>query len=123
MPGTDINKYIMNEEAMMMDPEAYLSDLPAWSMARGSELAAGEDIEMNDEHWDVVCFLRERFQQEGQAKSGRHVLEALEQRYQVKGGRRYLYSLFPHGPVAQASTIAGLPLPPYTRDPHFGSVE
>lgn len=123
MPGTDINKYIMNEAAMRADPEAHLSELPAWSMARGNELAERESIEMGDEHWDVVCFLREHFQREGQAKSGRHLLEVLEQRYRDKGGRRYLYSLFPHGPVSQASTIAGLPLPPYTRDPHFGSTQ
>ena len=81
MPGTDINRYILNERAMEQDPEGYLRELPPWSITRGRELAAEEHIDMTDEHWDVVCFLRERFMHEGQAKSGRKVVEALEERY------------------------------------------
>lgn len=123
MPGTDINRYILNERAIEQDPEGYLSELPPWSNEHAQQLAVEEHIEMTDEHWDVVYFLRERFLREGQAKSGRQVVELLEQRYGDKGGRRYLYTLFPNGPVTQASRIAGLPLPPYTTDPHFGSSE
>ena len=123
MPGTDINRYILNERAISQDPEGYLSELPPWSTTRARELAAEEHIEMTDEHWNIVCFLRERFIHEGQAKSGRQLVAALEELYLDKGGRRYLYTLFPGGPVAQASRIAGLPLPAYTTDPHFGSTE
>jgi tRNA 2-thiouridine synthesizing protein E len=123
MPGTDINRYILNERAIEQDPEGFLLELPPWSIARGRELAAEEHIEMTDEHWDVVCFLRERFVREGQAKSGRQVVQLLEERYGSRGGRRHLYTLFPNGPVTQGSRIAGLPLPPYTTDPHFGSSE
>jgi tRNA 2-thiouridine synthesizing protein E len=123
MPGTDINRYILNERAIEQDPEGFLLELPPWSIARGRELAAEENIEMTDEHWDVVCFLRERFVREGQAKSGRQVVQLLEERYGSRGGRRHLYTLFPNGPVTQGSRIAGLPLPPYTTDPHFGSSE
>lgn len=121
MPGTDINRYILNEHAMEQDPEGYLSELPPWSNAHAEQLAKEQQIEMTDEHWEVVNFLRERFVHEGQAKSGRQIIEALEERFGDRGGRRYLYTLFPHGPVAQATTIAGLPLAPYTTDPHFGS--
>ena len=121
MHGTDINHYIMQEHAMEQDPQGFLAEFPSWSKQRGQELAAETDITMTDEHWEVVCFLRERFIRMGPAKSGRELVEALEQRYADKGGKRYLYSLFPHGPVTQASTIAGLPLPPYTIDPNFGS--
>lgn len=123
MPGTDINRYILNERAIEQDPEGYLMELPPWSVEHAEQLAGEERINMTDEHWDVVNFLRDRFLSEGQAKSGRQVVELLEKRYGDKGGRRYLYTLFPKGPVTQASRIAGLPLPPYTTDPHFGSSE
>jgi len=123
MPGTDINRYILNERAVERDPQGYLLELEPWSEERAMELAKTEGIELHDEHWDVVNYLRDRFMHEGQAKSGRKVVEALEQRYASQGGKRYLYSLFPHGPVTQGSRIAGLPLPAYTADRSFGSTE
>ncbi|MCW8841523.1 MAG: TusE/DsrC/DsvC family sulfur relay protein [Gammaproteobacteria bacterium] len=123
MPGTDINSYINRQWDINSDPEGRLAELEPWSEERALELAHQESIEMSEEHWDVIHFLRERYLQEGQARSGRKVVEALERRYAGKGGKRYLYTLFPHGPVTQASIIAGLPLPAYTTDPSFGSSE
>lgn len=123
MPGTDINRYILNERAVERDPQGHLRELEPWSEERAVALAQEEGIELSDAHWDVVNFLRERFLREGQAKSGRHVVEALEERFASEGGKRYLYTLFPHGPVTQGSRIAGLPLPAYTADPNFGSTE
>lgn len=123
MPGSDINHYILNERAVERDPEGYLNELEPWSPGQAEELALSQGIKLSDEHWEVLYFLRERFRREGQAKSGRHVVEALEEEFAAHGGKRYLYTLFPHGPVTQGSRIAGLPLPPYTADPSFGSSE
>jgi tRNA 2-thiouridine synthesizing protein E len=49
-------------------------------------------------------------------------MRELDQEFAAEGGRRYLYDLFPRGPILQASRIAGLPLPPGTLDRSFGSV-
>lgn len=123
MPGEDINSYISHEWDVERDPEGRLQELEPWSKELAKELAHEQGIEMTDSHWDVVNFLRDRYLKEGQAKSGRIVVEALEEQYADKGGKRYLYTLFPHGPVTQGSKIAGLPLPAYTTDPSFGSSE
>lgn len=123
MAGVDINKYIADREAMGRDPEGYMMDLEPWSEAQAKARAEEEGIELEGVHWEVIHFLRDRFLREGQAKSGRHVLEALDQEFVARGGKRYLYTLFPGGPVTQGSRFAGLPLPPYTTDPSFGSHE
>ena len=123
MTSVDINKFILNEQAVERDPEGNLFDLPPWDMSTAERLAAQEGLTMTEDHWEVVRFLRERFRQRGMAKSGRVLADELDQAFHDRGGRRYLYSLFPHGPVAQGSRIAALPEPAYTSDPSFGSAE
>ncbi len=123
MTNADINKYILNERAVERDPEGYMFDLPPWDASVAEKLAAEEGIVLTDEHWEVVQFLRERFRHQGQVKSGRVLADELDSAFHGRGGSRYLYGLFPNGPVAQGSRIAGLPLPAYTTDPSFGSAE
>lgn len=121
MAGTDIHKYISDRAGMERDFEGHLLELEPWSEAQAKAQAEAEGLELGEEHWAVIYFLRERFIQHGQAKSGRHVLDALEQKFAVSGGKRHLYQLFPNGPLSQGSRLAGLPLPPYSIDPSFGT--
>lgn len=123
MTNADITKFILNEQAVERDPDGNMFELPPWDMATAERLAAAERLDMTEEHWEVIRFLRDRFRRCGMAKSGRVLTEELEQAFSDRGGRRYLYGLFPHGPVGQGSRIAGLPLPAFTEDPSFGSSE
>jgi tRNA 2-thiouridine synthesizing protein E len=123
MGHVDISKYIHSEEAVRRDPEGHMLDLPAWDEAEAERLAREEGITLTTAHWDVVRFVREHYRRHGRAESGRALSGVLDQAFHDHGGRRWLYTLFPHGPVAQASRIAGLPLPPYTTDASFGSAE
>ena len=123
MAGVDIHKYIADREGMDRDFEGHLFELEPWSEELAMALAKEEGIELGKEHWAVIHFLRQRYIHDGQAKSGRHVVETLDREFAGRGGKRYLYTLFPGGPVTQGSRLAGLPLPPYTADPSFGSRE
>ena len=123
MTNVDINKFIGGEVSAADDPESPLFDLPPWNEREAERLAALEGIALTDDHWDVVRFLRERYRRVGPAKSGRVLVEELDRAFHDRGGSKHLYRLFPNGPVAQGSRIAGLPLPAYTTDPSFGSVE
>ena len=115
----DINQAIANN----VDPTGNMAGMPEWSETLGREIAEQEGIALADAHWEVVHYLRGYYMQCGMPRSGTSLLRCLEDHFSARGGKKYLYELFPHGPVSQAGRIAGLPLPPYSRDASFGSVE
>lgn len=119
----DINKVIRDARLLETDPEGNLFDLQHWSPLVAQHLAEAEGIVLTDEHWKIIIYLRERYRYLGMAGSARELLRELEAKFCDGHGRKELYELFPGGPVSQASRIAGLPLPPYSSDYSFGSVE
>jgi tRNA 2-thiouridine synthesizing protein E len=118
----DIGKSMANDRPSMADPDGNMFDLGSWSPHLAQRRAAEEGLFLSEEHWEVIFFLRERHRSRGIAASAREVTRELEVKFADGQGRRHLYELFPGGPVAQGSRIAGLPLPPYSTDPSFGSV-
>lgn len=113
----DVNKATTTER----DPEGYMYELEPWSPLIAQQLAEAEGIFLSDEHWEVITYLRERYRLHGRPNSAREVLKELEEKFDFGEGRRGLYVLFPGGPVTQASRVAGIPVPPYSTDPSFGS--
>lgn len=118
----DANKLVTFQAQGRLDPESHLLDLDHWSPLVAHHRAAAEGIDLGDEHFAVIYCLRERFRVHGPWASARELSRELDAEFAAEGGRRYLYSLFPHGPIAQGCAIAGLPLPAGTLDRSFGSV-
>lgn len=118
----DINQMITREEELSNDPHGHLAALEPWSEELASGLARREGIHLTDDHWEVIHLLRNHYRLHGPDHGARLLLAGLEERFGRQGGRKYLYQLFPRGPIAQASIIAGLPAPRGTSDPSFGSV-
>lgn len=118
----DANKLVTFQSRGRIDPDNHLLDLDHWSPLVAHQRAAEEEIALGEEHFAVIYCLRERFRLKGPATSARELMRELDREFAAEGGRRYLYDLFPRGPIVQASRIAGLPLPPGTLDRSFGSV-
>lgn len=118
-----MHKLRTNSDPVTEDPivEDHKADLEDWTRQIGEAAARAEGITMTPEHWQVVDFVREYYLQHGKVSAGRELAEALNEAFAAQGGSAYLLKQFPLGPVAQASRIAGLPVPPYTEDPSFGS--
>jgi TusE/DsrC/DsvC family sulfur relay protein len=116
----DIKKVIQNPDTPSPRRSDRQLDLEGWDEAQAQRTAGQEGIELTEEHWDVVRYLREYYLEQGPAGNGRELSDILDDHYAEQGGRRYLRRLFPQGPVAQGMRIAGLPLPPHTEDEGFG---
>ena len=98
--------------ALETDPEGYLRSLDDWSEEVAEEMARADGIELADNHWEVIRFLRGYYQEYSIAPAIRILTKAMAKQFgRDKGNTRYLYQLFPDGPAKQACRYAGLPKP------------
>jgi tRNA 2-thiouridine synthesizing protein E len=119
----DINQAMHYQGRLLLDPKGNLVGDPDWSEERAQELAKALGVSLSSEHWDVIRYLRDHYRQCGVPSSGTSLLRCMEDHFVARGGGKYLYRLFPGGPVTQGTRIAGLAPPPYSSDPSFGTVE
>lgn len=95
-----------------------------WSVAEVAAAAATDGLDLGSDHWEVVHALQEYFaRHEDQPVNTRELHDALDEKFHAKGGLKYLYTLFPGGPIAQGCLIAGLEPPAGSLDTGFGSVQ
>ncbi|GKX61974.1 sulfurtransferase TusE [Pragia fontium] len=94
------------------DAQGYLMNSNDWCEPMAVILAQQEGIELTEEHWQVIRFVREFYQEFNTSPAIRMLVKAMTQKYgEEKGNSRYLYRLFVKGPAKQATKIAGLPKP------------
>jgi tRNA 2-thiouridine synthesizing protein E len=100
MPTTTIDSHEIH-----VDDEGFMTHYDEWSEDLGKVLAAQIGIEMTDEHWKAVRFLRSDFTDHGETATLRRVATV--------GGipTKRLFTLFPKQPAKKMAYIAGLPKP------------
>ncbi len=104
--------YQLNGTPIEHDEEGYISDISLWNKDLADLIAKDEDIDMSDDHWEVVNFLRDYYEEYQFAPAVRVLTKAIKKSLgPEKGNSQYLYELFPYGPAKQACKIAGLPKP------------
>lgn len=112
---------IMNPGAAQQDPQ--FPNAPRdWSQADAKRLAGDEGLNLGDDHWEVVRSLQTYFAH-NEHPNARSLHDALDERFHGQGGLKYLYEIFPGGPIAQGCRLAGLKAPAGASDPSFGSVQ
>lgn len=95
-----------------VDEEGYLINLADWDEGIAAYLANEEKVELTQNHWEVINFLREYYSEYQIAPAIRVLTKAIAKKLGAdKGSNKYLYELFPYGPAKQACKIAGLPKP------------
>ena len=92
------------------DEEGYLIDPQEWSEDIAKEFAARESIQLTEDHWDAIHFMRDYYADHQIAPDVRHVMKHLAKRLGADS-RNAIFELFPYGYVKQACKIAGLKRP------------
>ncbi len=94
------------------DEEGYLANLSDWNHELAEAMARMDGCDLTENHWEVVNFLREYYEEYQIAPAVRVLTKAIGKRLgKDKGNSKYLYELFPYGPAKQACKYAGLPKP------------
>lgn len=92
------------------DAEGYLIDPADWNDEVAQALAQEEDIQLTDDHWDTIRFMREYFDEHQVIPDARFVIKHLAERV-GKDAQKKLFELYPYGYVKQACKIAGMRRP------------
>jgi TusE/DsrC/DsvC family sulfur relay protein len=97
----------------LCDIDGYIVDPEDWDDSLARILAEEEGLELTEEYWPIVRFMREYWEQHKVAPDVRHVIKHLVEGYSYdkKQAKQHLFQLFPYGYVKQACKIAGMKRP------------
>ena len=102
----------VNGKSYETDEEGYLANLTDWNEDLANAMAQADGAELDSNHWEVINFLREYYDEYQIAPAVRVLTKAIGKKLGPdKGNSKYLYELFPYGPAKQACKYAGLPKP------------
>ena len=102
----------LEDRTIDTDRLGYLLDPGDWSRQVARAMAGQDEIELIDQHWEIIEFLRDYYFEYAMAPPMRLLVKAVASRLGAeRGNSRYLYRLFPEGPAKQACRYAGLPKP------------
>ena len=88
-----------------VDAEGFLTEYDEWDEQLAEVLASQIGIDLTEDHWKVIRFLREDFKATGETATARRV--------QTVGGVpvKEQFALFPKKPAKKMAYVAGLPKP------------
>jgi tRNA 2-thiouridine synthesizing protein E len=88
-----------------VNDEGFLTDPNEWDELLARSLAARIGIELTEEHWKAIHFLREDYLSQGETATLRRI--------STVGGIpvKTLFRLFPQKPAKKLAYVAGLPKP------------
>ena len=100
----------VNGKTIETDANGNLVNYQDWDRDVAEALAAIESIELTQEHWDVIDYLRDEYQNNNNNQPmERQINKDMGKRWGRKLTSKDLYRLFPLAPSKQGNKIAGLP--------------
>lgn len=101
---------VVDGRPIRTDAEGYIQNLDEWSEAFAHALAEKEGLALTDEHWDVIRFIRDYYEEHGVQAQVRAMIKHFEKQWgPERGNNRYLHDIFPKGgPQKQGNRLAGV---------------
>jgi TusE/DsrC/DsvC family sulfur relay protein len=100
----------VNGKTLETDESGYLLEVGDWDEDVAQAIAALDDLEMTDQHMDVVRYLRsEHVDNAGNEPNERTIMKDMGKKWGKKPSSKDMYILFPGTPSKQGRKIAGLP--------------
>jgi len=103
-------KLLVDGQEVLTDQEGYILDMDAWSEGFARAQAAKESLTLSNEHWQVIHFIREYYEDHNVQAQVRDMVKHFRAAWGPdRGNSRYLHDLFPMGgPQKQGNRIAGV---------------
>jgi tRNA 2-thiouridine synthesizing protein E len=102
--------YVVNGEELEVDDEGFLVEAN-FSDDVPPVIAEAEGIQLTDEHWAVINYMREKYKEDGHTPNFRNMCKDFEETHPGTDWKKHLYELFPMQPNRQSAKVAGLPKP------------
>jgi tRNA 2-thiouridine synthesizing protein E len=95
----------ISDRVVSVDDEGFLTNYDEWDEDLAKVLASQIGIELTEDHWKAIRFLRRDYKETGETPTLRRVTTV--------GGlpTKELFALFPKKPAKKMAYIAGLPKP------------
>ena len=103
-------KLMVDGREVLTDQEGYILNMDAWSEGFAQAQAAKEGLALSDEHWQVINFIREFYENHNVQAQVRDMVKHFREVWgPEKGNSHYLHDLFPMGgPQKQGNRVAGI---------------
>jgi tRNA 2-thiouridine synthesizing protein E len=109
-------QFAVNGKTIETDAQGFLLDPGEWSEDFASALAAHDGVELFVDHWELIWYFRDYFEETQTVPTMRKMVLELGRREGAhfrdrKAYEKHLYGLFPSDPVRSICRLAGLPMP------------
>jgi len=101
----------VNGKAIETTATGFLVNIEDWNEDVALEIAKDEGIELTDQHWVLINYLRDEYiNNGGNQPNNRFIVKHMKEKLPNEDvDSKYLYHLFPGNPSKQAGRIGGLP--------------
>jgi len=102
-------RYVLaGDKKIATDQEGYIQNMDDWSEEFARALANKEDLELTAEHWDVINFIRNYYEEHAVQAQVRDMIKHFKKHWGTEtGNNHYLHKIFPKGgPQKQGNRLA-----------------